>query len=175
MSVTGNRKWSLPEVCLHPSCHCRKWIQNELEWWRDANREKKCHKSRIFDPEISWPVLCILTSEHMLAHAFAWSKMMKNIWMPNKQPPFGCQPAFGSHSQWLTNKLFSSFFFMSLTWASRAYDEKGTFSWFSNDFHRFRPCERMHKHAFAGRNTQHTTKRLSYPTTWSSFRWSSLR
>ena len=26
------------------------------------------------------PLLCILTSKHMLAHVFAWSKTMKNIW-----------------------------------------------------------------------------------------------
>ena len=48
--------------------------------------------------------------------------MIKNIrkWykIPNEQPAFGCQPAFGSHSQSLTNKLFSSFFFVRLTWAS---------------------------------------------------------
>ena len=36
-------------------------------------------------------------------------------------------PAFGSHSQWLINKLFSSFLFMRLTWASRGHDEKDTF------------------------------------------------
>ena len=43
---------------------------------------------------------------------------------------------------------------MSLTRASRSHDEKGTFSWLLNVFHRFRPCERMRKHVFAGRNTQ---------------------
>ena len=32
-----------------------------------------------------------------------------------------------------------------------AHEEKS----FSNVFHHFRPCERMRKHAFAGRNTQH--------------------
>ena len=64
------------------------------------------------------------------------------------------QPAFGSHSQSLTNKLYSLFFFMSLTCASRMHDGKGTFSWFSNSFHHFRPCKHMRKHAFAGRNTQ---------------------
>ena len=32
----------------------------------------------------------------------------------NVQPAFRCQPAFGSHSQSLTNKLFSLFFFMRL-------------------------------------------------------------
>ena len=41
-------------------------------------------------------------------------KRTKNNKIPNEQPAFGCQPAFGSHSQSLTNKLFSSFFFMSL-------------------------------------------------------------
>ena len=31
-------------------------------------------------------VLCILTSERMLAHAFAWSKTIKNIQKPQKVP-----------------------------------------------------------------------------------------
>ena len=77
-----------------------------------------------------------------------WRKMKK---IPNEQPAFGCQPAFGSHSQLLTNKLFSSFFFTSLTWASHTYDEKGA----------FRPCESMRKHAFAGRSTQQLLMELS--------------
>ena len=42
----------------------------------------------------------------MLAHAFAWLKTIKNI-----------------QKLW----LFSSFFFMRLTWASCAHNEKGTF------------------------------------------------
>ena len=33
--------------------------------------------------------------------------------------------------------------------------EKVLFSSFSNVFDRFRPCERMREHAFAGQNTQH--------------------
>ena len=33
--------------------------------------------------------------------------------------------------------------------------EKVLFSGFLKVFHRFQPCERMRKHAFAGRNTQH--------------------
>ena len=32
--------------------------------------------------------------------------------------------------------------------------KKVLFHSFYNDFDRFRPCERMRKHAFAGRNTQ---------------------
>ena len=48
---------------------------------------------------------------------------------------FWVQPAFGSHSQSLTNKLFSSFLFVCLTWASRMHDKKDTlfmiFEWFS--------------------------------------------
>ena len=47
--------------------------------------------------------------------------------IPNEQPVFGCQPTFGSHSHSRTNKLFSSFFFMSITFASRTHDGKGTF------------------------------------------------
>ena len=82
----------------------------------------------------------------MLAHAFSWSKTIKNTWKwvkkvpfsscvreahvrltkkndPNEQTVFGCQPAFGSHSQSLTNKLFSSFFFVSLScaWWKRCF------------------------------------------------------
>ena len=66
------------------------------------------------------------------------SACRKNNKIPNEQPAFGCQQAFGSHSHSLTNKLFSSFFFTSLTWAFRMHDENGTFSWFSNVFHHFR-------------------------------------
>ena len=81
-------------------------------------------------------------------------KKYKNNKIPNEQPAFRCQPAFGSHSQLLTNKLFSSFFFISLSCASHAHDEKGTFYSFLNVFDHFRPCECMRKHVFAGRNTQ---------------------
>ena len=54
-------------------------------------------------------------------------KQSRNNKIPNEQSAFGCQPAFASHSQSLTNKLFSLFFFMGLTWASRPHDRKGTF------------------------------------------------
>ena len=54
-------------------------------------------------------------------------KRTKNNKIPNEQPAFGCQPALGSHSQSLTNKLFSSFIFVSFMWASHVHDEKGTF------------------------------------------------
>ena len=50
-------------------------------------------------------------------------------------------------------QTFSSFF-VSLSCASRAHDEKGTFSSFFNAFHHFWPYEHMRKHVFAGRNTQ---------------------
>ena len=38
----------------------------------------------------------------------------------DKMIAFGCQPAIGSHSQSLTNKLFS-------LWASRVHEQKGNF------------------------------------------------
>ena len=81
-------------------------------------------------------LLCISTSKRMLAHGRKRWKTFENhrkskyfascTWdakkeqknkIPNEQPAFECQPAFGSHSQSLTNKLFSSFFFMSLSHA----------------------------------------------------------
>ena len=64
---------------------------------------------------------------------------------------------------------FSWFFFVSLLSASRVHDEKGTFSSYSNVFCCYRPCEHMRKHAFAGRNTQHTGQGLfkwAYLTKW---------
>ena len=51
----------------------------------------------------------------------------KNNKIPNEQPTVRCQPAFGSHSHSLTNKLFFSFFFAGLLCASLGHDEKGTF------------------------------------------------
>ena len=77
---------------------------------------------------------------------------MRDSWnkIPNEQPSFGCQTALGSHSQSQTNKLFSSFFFTSLSYAWW----KRYFLWFSNVFHHFRPCKHMRKHVFAGQNTQ---------------------
>ena len=41
----------------------------------------------------------------------------------------------------------------SSSWARD--DHVRLFSWFLNVFNRFRPCQRMCKHAFAGWNTQH--------------------
>ena len=73
--------------------------------------------------------------------------MKKNDKNPNEQPDFGCQPAFGSHSQSLTNKLFSLFFFMRLTWASHMHDGKGTFfhhfPMFSVDINHANACTSM--------------------------------
>ena len=62
-----------------------------------------------------------LFREHYHAHekcmiGLCWKKY-KNNKIPNEQPAFRCQPAFRSHSQSLTNKLFSSFLFVSLSYA----------------------------------------------------------
>ena len=63
----------------------------------------------------------------------------------NEQPAFGCWPAFGSHSQLLTNWLFSLFFYMSLScaWWKR---------YFLTIFYCFFIVLIMH--VFAGWNTQ---------------------
>ena len=96
------------------------------------------------------------------SHGWKRSKTSENDnKIPNEQPAFGCQPAFGSHSQSLTNNIFSSFFFIFLPYSSCALHEplvrmmeKILFSLFSNVFDRFQPCQRMRKHVFAGRITQ---------------------
>ena len=54
-------------------------------------------------------------------------KTVKNKENPQELPAFSCQPAFGSHSQSLINKLFSSFFYMSLMWAFHAFEIKRYF------------------------------------------------
>ena len=74
-----------------------------------------------------WNLVVFCTFFYM-SNECEWCKCsLKNYKNPNERPAFGCQPAFGSHSQSLTNKLFSSIFFMRLTWASHANDEKVTF------------------------------------------------
>ena len=70
----------------------------------------------------------------LLAHAFAWSKTMKNI-----------------QKSWKLSHSFSSW---ALHESLIRMIVKVFFSWFSNVFHCFRPCECMQKHAFAGWNTQ---------------------
>ena len=57
--------------------------------------------------------------KHLMSctQAHMYKKITKNFKIPNEQPAFRCQPDFGSHSQSLTNKLFSSFFFASLSCA----------------------------------------------------------
>ena len=42
------------------------------------------------------------------------------------------------------------------------HDEKSMFLIILERFYHFRPCERMRKHAFAGRNTQHTIMLTDY-------------
>ena len=92
-------------------------------------------------------MLCISTSHHMLAHAFAWSKMTKNNqkWYVNsislklqqpKEKVIIFEKKVGQRWEWLPKAgwLFYSF---------------------SNVFDHFRACERMRKHAFARQNTQH--------------------
>ena len=109
-------------------------------------------------------MLCISTSKRMLAHAFAWSKTIENIrksWkkyevcrykaflfmnirrssrktkkneIPKEQPAFGCQPAFGSHSESLTNKLFSVFLHASHMSLSCAWWKRYFFQHFTMFF-----------------------------------------
>ena len=88
----------------------------------------------------------------MLAHAFAWSKTIKNTWKLVKKVPFSsfaweaheekwkkkfvCQRLGVTPKSWLTNKLFFSFFFVSLScgWCKRYF------------FTHFRACVRWSKY-----------------------------
>ena len=129
--------------------------------------------------------MCISTRERMLAHEFAWSKTTINIQKWRKKYLFHhacerhtrglrrkmkkkvCWSAIGSDSQKLvdTQKLvahleFCCFLIVFLHGLIMLMNKTKSFL---NVFYRFQPCERMRKHAFAGRNTQHThTLSLSF-------------
>ena len=75
-------------------------------------------------------MLCILTSERMLAHAFAWSKTIKNFQKPQK----------------------STFFIIRPSGLCNAHEEKRRKKMIFECFQSFLT---MRMHAFAGQNTQH--------------------
>ena len=85
-------------------------------------------------------LLCIWTSEHMAENDKKHSKMMKKVNFTR-----GTWEAYKEKRK-KTNKLFFSFFFMSLSWASRTHDEKGTFFMI---FKRFPSFSTMRTHAQA--------------------------
>ena len=117
----------------------------------------------------------------MLAHAFAWSKTIKNIQKWVKKVLFSSctqeahvrltkkneeKSLLVSDWEWLPKAGWHPnagcsfgillFFVLFSTWASHVHDAKcflKNYS-FSSVFDHFRPCELMRKHAFAGRNTQ---------------------
>ena len=105
------RRTRLPILDL--VCFLKLGVHNKQ--WK-LNLEYICNLFNVF----SWQI-CVI---HM---SMLCTKKLKFNKIPNEQPAFRCQPAFWSHSQSLTNKLFSSFFFVSLSYASRAHDEKRTF------------------------------------------------
>ena len=76
----------------------------------------------------------------------AWEahvRRMKNK-NPNEQPAFRCQPDFGSHSQSLTNKLFSSVSSCALHEPLVHMMVKVLFSSFLNVFDHAYECASMH-------------------------------
>jgi transketolase len=54
----------------------------------------------------------VLSKGHGCLGLFA--VMADHGYFSNEQPAFGCQPAFGSHSQWLVGGVFFAFFIMHL-------------------------------------------------------------
>ena len=90
-------------------------------------------------------MLCISTSKRMLAHAFAWLKTIKND---------------QKHSKIMKKVPFSSCTREAHVRLMKKNEEKSSY--------RFWPCKCMSKHAFAGRNTQHSCHRSSGPNTGSN-------
>ena len=90
-------------------------------------------------PVLNPRVLFISTSERMLAHAFTWSKTMKNAWKLSKEYFF--RNCWGATSFWVSTSVLESLLSakklhfslcscMSLTWVSREYDKKALFKYF---------------------------------------------
>ena len=129
-------------TCLRMRSHCRK----------RSKTFKNHEKSTFFIMHTRGSSKAHKEKQRKMKKKVCWSAIGNKI--PNEQPALSCQPVFGSHSQSLTNKLFSSFFFVSLLCASRVHNEKGIFYSFSSVYDCFQPCECMRKHAFSGRNTQ---------------------
>ena len=76
--------------------------------------------------------------------AHMYKKITKNFKIPNEQPAFRCQPDFGSHSQSLTNKLFSSVSSCALHEPLVHMMVKVLFSSFLNVFDHAYECASMH-------------------------------
>ena len=90
-------------------------------------------------------LLCISTRECMLAHAFAWSKTIKNIWKSWK----------------------STFFIMHTRGSRKAHEEKWVlFSWFSNVFDCFWPCASRRSLVEIHNTRLYSKYKLSYVKLW---------
>ena len=102
--------------------------------------------------------MCISTSKRMLAHAFAWSKLMENIPKSWKSTFFfirtrgSCRLMKKNKEKsylgaFRKNKCVLIRYIPSSTWASRIHDGKGTFSQFQMFFIFFNhvnACASMH-------------------------------
>ena len=119
--------------------HGRKWQKNIKKWWKKYllweahKRLTKKNKEKSWLTTSCWLLIwnfdsrnkffqrtfCVMRNKvFQRISSCAWEvhveKRTKNNKFPNEQPAFGCQPAIESHSQSLTNKLFSSVFFVFL-------------------------------------------------------------
>ena len=118
-----------------------------------------------WSPLYCTPLLCILTSECMLAHQKNDQKHKK---MMKKVPFSSCTRE--THIRLMKKKeekilLVSDWEWLPKAgWHLKAGCSFGFFFYkFLSVFDRFRPCECMRKHAFTGRNTQHTSvKKLNW-------------
>ena len=118
-------KWTIPSTCTRVvyfdqrthACVCICMRLHGQKWWKTFENHDK--------------------STFFFMHTRGSCKANEE-----KRPAFGCQPSFGSHSQSLTSKLFSSFFFMSLllAWWKR---------YFFHDFWMFILFSTMEMHAQA--------------------------
>ena len=104
-------------------------------------------------------MLCISTSVCMLAHAFTWWKTIKNIrkWWKKYLCIMHRRSSRKAHEEKQRKKFVGqSLGVTPKSWLTpKRMMKKVLFSSFSNVFCCFRPCKRMLKHGFAGRNTQH--------------------
>ena len=112
--------------------------------WKNYRENIWCNKHAWFSIIeiflLPW-LLYILTNKRMLAHLFTWSKTIKKGYKIFKKSTFFIIPtrdSWKAHARtWRKMRFLALYFYVSLTWASCAYDEKITFLIFFKRFSLF--------------------------------------
>ena len=122
-----------------------------------SKSQKKFVGQRLRVTPKSWltPKSCSYVQEALVGNSWPTDKIPRSNQLLGANQLLGVTPI-----RWPTN-----FFLRFATWASHEpfmpMMKKVVFCSFSYVFDRFRPCERLRKHAFAGQNTQQAWSKIS--------------